>query len=89
MFFLESFSIIFALAFVIVVLGMAAVYFLRGAFGLAGATCIGFARAIEFLKRLVLGQKDGACLSATDSLALTILLLVVYVVILILVANIS
>lgn len=89
MFFLESFCIICALALVIAVLGMTVVYLLMGAFGLAGATCIGFAKAIEFLKRMVLGQKDGTCLSATESLAQTVFYIVVYIAILIWIANIS
>ncbi len=89
MFFLGSFSIIFALMFVIAVLGMAAVYLLRGTIGLAGATCIGFARVFGLLKRLVLGQKDGPCLSPTESLKLMVFLLVVYIAVLVLVANIS
>lgn len=89
MFFLGSFSIIFALVFVIAILGMAALYLLKGTIGLASATCIGFARVFRFMKKLVLGQKDAPCLSATDSLKLTVFLLVVYIVVLVLVANIS
>lgn len=89
MFFLGTSSILFALVFVIAVLGMAAVYLLRGTIGLVGATCIGFARVFGFIKRIVRGQKDGTCLSATDSLKLMAFLLVVYIAVLIIVANIS
>lgn len=89
MFFLGSSSILFALVFVIAVLGMAAIYLLRGTIGLVGATCTGFARVYGFLKRLVLGQKDETCLSATDSIKLMAFLLVVYIAVLVLVARIS
>lgn len=89
MYFLGTFSTIFALVFVIAVLGMAAIYLLRGAIGLVGATYIGFARVFGFLKRIVFGQKDETSLSATDSLKLMAFLLVVYIAVLVIVANIS
>ena len=89
MYFLGSFSIIFALLFVIAVLAMSAVYLLRGTIGLVDATCTTFARVFGFLKRLVLGQKDGACLSPSDSLKLMVFLLVVYIAVLVLVASVS
>lgn len=89
MYFLGTFSTIFALVFVIAVLGMAAIYLLRGTIGLVVATCTGFAKVYGFLKRLALGRKDGTCLSATDSLKLMAFLLAVYIAVLVLVANIS
>lgn len=89
MIFLGTSSILFALVFVIAVLGMAAIYLLRGTINLVSATCIGFAKVFGLLKRFVLSQKDETCLSATDSLKLMAFLLVVYIAVLFIVSNIS
>lgn len=88
MFFLGSFSIICALAFVLVVLGMSVMLLLKGTVGVTGALCIGFARVVEFLQQAVLGRKAGGRY-VLDQRALKIFYIVEYIVIIALIANIT
>ena len=86
--FIALFFILMALGFILTVLGAAAMLFLKGTVGMVGAVCISFARGMDILKGTVYGQKEKGRLNVEPRF-LWAFFIVTYIVILILVSNIS